>query len=174
MTQATDFPTFMSSEFAGLGDGERPDYERIRATVDSMVPFNNFVGIRITEVGPDHAVAETPVDDQMRNHMGTVHAGVLFLAAEVGCAGAFAGAFAARLPEITLFALRDSRITFLKPANGRIRARATVDGRTVAAVHSGALSGRFDLDGKALLFDDNDVLVAKVYFDYVCQIAERD
>jgi hypothetical protein len=66
--------------------------------------------------------------------------------------------------------VRESRCTFLTPAFGRIRAIATVDERIVADVLSRNSTEKFDIDTKALCYDDNDVLVAKFSFDCVCNI----
>jgi uncharacterized protein (TIGR00369 family) len=146
------------------------DLERLRAMVDTMVPFNNFVGVRITELTREHAVAELPVRAELLNHFGTVHAGALFLAAEVAGAGAFSGALAPRILQVQRFVLRESKDTFLKPATGRIRATATVDKQVVASVLAHRSAERFELSGTALLHDDAGVLVARVALDYVAWI----
>ncbi|NMH75829.1 PaaI family thioesterase [Pseudonocardia xinjiangensis] len=147
------------------------DLERLRTVVDSMVPFNNFVGVRITELSREHAVAELPVRDELLNHFGTVHAGALFLAAEVAGAGAFSGAMAPRVLQVQRFVLRESKVGFLKPASGRIRARATVDQQVVTEVLARRSAERFELTGTALLHDDAGLLVARVELDYVAWIA---
>ena len=162
-------PTF-AQVFAGVVDG--PDYGKIREIIDAMVPFNNHVGVRITEVGPEAGIVEIPAGKNMLNHLGTVHAGALYLAGEVAGAAAFCGAFAPKLAELGGFILRDSRILFRKPANGVITARATLDPATVAEVLTGSVTGKFDLDGKAVLHDENGVQVAKMYLDYACFFAE--
>ncbi|MBA3906408.1 MAG: PaaI family thioesterase, partial [Pseudonocardiales bacterium] len=82
---------------------DETDLEHLRSVVDTMVPFNNFVGVRITELTRDHAVAELPVRDELMNHFGTVHAGALFLVAEVAGAGAFSGAMAPRIRQVERF-----------------------------------------------------------------------
>lgn len=155
-----------SARLAAAGAAEI-DLERLRTVVDTMVPFNTFVGIRMTELTRTHAVAEIPVRGELLNHFGTVHAGALFLAAEVAGAGAFSGAFAPRILQVERFVLRGSRVAFLKPASGRIRARATVDHAAAAAVLSRREPERFELSGTALLHDDADVLVGRVELDYV-------
>ncbi|QIZ38716.1 PaaI family thioesterase [Saccharopolyspora sp. ASAGF58] len=147
------------------------DYEKLREITNSMVPFSVHVGVQITEIGPERAVAEIPAEDTMNNHMGSVHAGALFLAADIANGSAFVGAMAARLASVTRFVVRESRCTFLKPAFGRIRAIATVDERIVSDVLSRNSTEKFDIDTKALCYNDNDVLVAKFSFDCVCNIA---
>ena len=148
-----------------------PDYEQIRKTVDTLVPFVNLAGVRLTELGPTSAVAEIPARDAMLNHVGTVHAGALFLAAEVACAGAFSGAVAPRLQHVRTFLLRDTRTTFFRPARGRIRATGTVTSPMLPAAVQRETEEQFDITGKALLHDDSGTLVAKVDLDYLCWLA---
>ncbi|MCX4091549.1 PaaI family thioesterase [Nocardia sp. alder85J] len=148
-----------------------PDYEQIRRTVDTLVPFVNLVGVRMTELGPDSAVAEVPAQPDMLNHLGTVHAGALFLAAEVACAGAFSGAIAPRILHLRSFVLRDTRATFLRAGQGRIRAHGTVASPVLAEVVGRRTEEQFELTGKALLRDDTGALVAKVDLEYFCRLA---
>ncbi|AFU01288.1 YiiD C-terminal domain-containing protein [Nocardia brasiliensis] len=151
-------------------DGAAVDYDYLRAVSQDMVPFGRHVGTVITEIGPERAVVEIPAVDTVRNHMGTVHAGALFTAADIGGAAAFVGAAAARLSTVERLVLRAGTASYRKPALGRIRAIATVDQRELAEVLNAAVSNRFELSGKAVLVDDSDVVVAKFTFDYVCDV----
>ncbi|MFI5606907.1 PaaI family thioesterase [Amycolatopsis sp. NPDC051903] len=148
-----------------------PDYEQIRRTIDTIVPFVNLAGVRITELAAGTAVAEVPAAETMLNHLGTVHAGAQFLAAEVACAAAFSGAIAPRILHVRTFVLRDTRATFLRAAHGRIRAHGTISGPELAGAVRGREAAQFELTGKALLHDDRETLVAKVDFDYLCLLA---
>ncbi len=155
--------------FAGATNGI-VDYERIREIADSLVPFGRFVGVTITEVGPDRAVVEIPDSENLTNHLGTVHAGALFLAADIASAAAAAGAVAPRLARVEYMVVRDARSTFRKPAAGRIRAIATVDEREVRRVLASDAPEQFDLDARARLYDDADGLVARFHFEFACKI----
>ncbi|GAA2805601.1 DUF4442 domain-containing protein [Saccharopolyspora taberi] len=156
--------------YVGSPGGTGPDYEKMCAHANTMVPFSNHVGTRMLEISPERGVVEIPAGEQMNNHLGSVHAGAQFLAAELAGAMAFGGAFAPVLTQVKLFILRSSTAVFLSPGCGRIRAVATLDPRTVSDVLGGTVSGKFELDGKAWLYDDNDVAVAKFYLDYVVDI----
>jgi acyl-coenzyme A thioesterase PaaI-like protein len=156
--------------YAGSSDGTAPDYEKMCEHANTMVPFSNHVGTRMIEISPGRGVVEVPAGEQMHNHMGSVHAGAQFLAAELAGAMAFGGAFAPVIAQVKLFLLRSCTVSFLKPGLGRIRAVATLDPRTVADVLSGEVTGRIKLDGKAWLYDDNDTAVGKVYLDYVVDV----
>lgn len=152
-------------------DPDQPDYDRIRDIAATMVPFGNHAGVRVTELGPDQAVAEIPDEPHLCNHLNTVHAGALFLAADIAGAAAFAGAAAAKLRSVRWFVLREARTSFRKPATGRIRVVATVDERAMRAVLAATAEQRVDVDGKALLYNVDGALVARVSFEYVCEIA---
>lgn len=146
------------------------DYEYLRSVSQAMVPFGRHVGTLITEITADHAIVEIPAVDEVRNHMGTVHAGALFTAADIAGAAAFVGAAAARLPIVERLVLRGGSASYRKPAQGRIRAVASVDLRELFVILAATESGRHELSGKALMLDDDEVTVAKFTFDYVCDL----
>lgn len=148
-----------------------PDYEKLKEVANSIVPFGRLAGVRIIELTPDHAIAEVPAGQDVKNHVDTVHAAAMYLAADFAGAVSVVGAVPAHVGQIEWMVVRGGHSTFLKPATGRIRAVGTVDQRDIRAIARRSGRGRFDVDGKAVLYDDDDVLVAKFTFDYVCQIA---
>jgi uncharacterized protein (TIGR00369 family) len=154
----------------GKVDPDNPDYERLRAIVDKAVPFARHVGIEVTELGPDRAVVEIPNEPHMTNHLRTVHAGALFLAADVAGACAFVGALAPRLSIVDYFVLRDTHVSFRKPAQGRIRAVGSLDQRDVQVVLAATDQQKLEVDGRAVLFDEAGVQLGKVRLDYVVQV----
>ncbi|CUU54542.1 uncharacterized domain 1-containing protein [Parafrankia irregularis] len=151
-------------------DPSAPDFARICEIANAIVPFRRFVGIDITQVDPDHSVVEIPARPDLTNQLGTVHAGALFLAADLAGAAAVAGAMAARLSRFESLVVRNARSSFRRPARGRIRAIGMVDEREARRVLAGTGPERFDLDVRAVLYDDDDVIVARFGFDYVCAI----
>ncbi|MFE3279643.1 YiiD C-terminal domain-containing protein [Nocardia sp. NPDC059239] len=146
------------------------DYEYLRSISQQMVPFGRHVGTLVCEISPGHAVVEIPAVDEVGNHMGTVHAGALFTAADIAGAAAFVGAAAQRLHAVERLVLRGGTVSYRKPAQGRIRAIATVDQGELADILAATASARFELSGKAILLDDSEVMVAKFTFDYVCDV----
>src|SRR5579884_1214824 len=75
-------------------DPAAPDYDHVLRVAAGIVPFGNHSGVRVTELGPEQAVVTIPDQPHLGNHMGTVHAGALFLAADIAGAAAFLGAAA--------------------------------------------------------------------------------
>lgn len=166
MTTELKTPAGFSAVFAAV-DEDNPDFALLQRLVSTLVPFGTHAGVTVTELGPDRAVAEIPDQPHLANHLRTVHAGALFLAADIAGACAFVGAVATRLSAIGSFVLRDARTAFRKPAVGRIRAVGTMDRRDIEAVLGATGEQRLDVDGRAHLYDQAGVLVGKVQLDYV-------
>lgn len=144
------------------------DYDYLRTASHALIPFGNHVGTVITELGPERAVVEIPAGGPVTNHMGTVHAGALFTAADIAGAAAFVGAAATGLTRVKRLVLRGATSAYKRPATGRIRAVATVEPQDVAGVLASTGTERFAITVPVALLDDADVLVAEFGFDYVC------
>ncbi len=102
------------------------DYEAIRGGLELAIPFNVHIGLRVVEVGPGHAVVRLPEEPRLLNHVGSQHAGALFSAGEAASGGAFVGAFADIMGEITPLA-ENADIAYMKIARGPIDATASLD-----------------------------------------------
>jgi acyl-coenzyme A thioesterase PaaI-like protein len=129
------------------------DYDALRDGIGAAVPFNNHIGLEVTELGPGTATVRLPDDEALRNHVGTQHAAGLFAAAEAASGGAFVGAFAERMGEIRPLA-SNAEIAYTKLAKGPIEARAELAG-------GAELLERLDADGKvsfpvAVTLTDNE------------------
>lgn len=116
------------------------DYESMRASLTAAIPFNQTIGLEVTELGPGHATVRLPDDERLRNHVGSQHASGLFAAAEAASGGAFLTAFAERLGEIRPLASK-AEISYTKLATGPIDARAELP-------DTDSLLATLDADGK--------------------------
>ncbi len=117
------------------------DYEAIRGGLEQAIPFNRHIGLQVGEVGPGRGVVTLPDRDDLRNHVGSQHAGALFGAGEAASGAAFVGAFAERLGELTPLA-QGAQIAYKKIAKGAITATGTL------GEDRDALLSRLDADGK--------------------------
>ena len=95
------------------------DYEALLTGLQQAIPFNNHVGLEYVEVSEGKAVVRLPDAANLKNHVGSQHAGALFSAGEAASGGAFVGAFAEHLGAITPLA-RSAQIDYLKLAKGPI------------------------------------------------------
>ncbi len=116
------------------------DYETIRRGMAAAIPFNKHIGLEVTELEAGRATVRLPDDERLRNHVGSQHASGLFAAAEAASGGAFVGAFAERLAELTPLASA-AEIRYEKLARGPIDARAEL-------ADEAELLGRLEAEGK--------------------------
>ena len=99
------------------------DYAAVAAGYEQIVPFAKHIGLKVRSIGPGTATVALPDEDELRNHVGSQHAGALFTVGESASGGAFVGAFAEHLGTLTPLAER-AEIAYLKIARGDITATA--------------------------------------------------
>lgn len=97
------------------------DYEAIRKGLESAVPYNGHLGLEMVEIAPGRGVVRLPDRAEIRNHVGSQHAGALFSAGEAASGAAFVGAFAERLGELTPLA-ESAEIAYRQLGQGVITA----------------------------------------------------
>ena len=54
------------------------DYEALRAGLQAAIPYNNHVGLEYVEVATGKGVVRLPDAENLKNHVGSQHAGALF------------------------------------------------------------------------------------------------
>jgi hypothetical protein len=116
------------------------DYEAIRGGLELAIPYNAHLGLRVVEVGPGHATVRLPDDARLRNHVRSQHNSALFSAGELASGGAFAGAFADIITELTPLA-ESGEIAYHEIALGPIDATGRI------AADLDALRTTLDADG---------------------------
>jgi len=100
-------------------------YDAIRDGFGMTVPFVRHTGIMLQEVGCGVATAMLADTPELRNHVGTMHAGALYTLGETASGAAIAGAIAPILGEARPLATA-ARIEYLRAARGEIVATATI------------------------------------------------
>ena len=102
------------------------DYDAIRAGLQAAIPYNVHLGLEVAEVAPGRGVVRLPDRAEIRNPVGSQHAGALFSAGEAASGAAFVGAFAERLGDLTPLA-ESAEIAYRKVAQGVITATGRLD-----------------------------------------------
>ncbi len=133
-------------------------YDIVRKQLSRTVPFAKLLGLVVEQIDAQGASASLEPAAHLNNHVGTLHAGVIFTACEAASGAALAGAL---LPSImkTRFVVRDARIAYLKPAKGRLLTRARL------ARPSDAVLAELERDGRADIVVDVDARVEDGYAD---------
>jgi acyl-coenzyme A thioesterase PaaI-like protein len=102
------------------------DYDAIRAGLQTAIPYNVHLGLEVAEVAPGRGVVRLPDRAEIRNHVGSQHAGALFSAGEAASGAAFVGTFAGRLGDLVPLA-EGADIAYRKLAQGTITATAQLE-----------------------------------------------
>jgi uncharacterized protein (TIGR00369 family) len=128
------------------------DFDAIAKGMTMAVPFAGHLGITVTSMAEGEAVALLPERDELKNHVGSQHAGALFSVAETASGAAFVGAFAERMGDVTPLA-RSAEIAYEKIAKGPIEAKATLDMPKEEALATLDNTGKVEFPCKVALTD---------------------
>jgi acyl-coenzyme A thioesterase PaaI-like protein len=141
------------------------DEAMLRQALVTAVPFNALLGIEVLEIKPGRGVVLLPDAERLRNHVGSQHAGALFLAGEAAGGAAFVGAFAAEMDAIT-FLLRGARIAYERLARGEVLATCEI-GDEIARVRADlGAAGRTRLTAPVEVTGRDGTRLAALELDY--------
>ena len=135
------------------------DFDALAAGMTQAVPFAGFLGVTVTSMGEGEAVARLPERDELKNHVGSQHAGALFSVAETASGAAFVGAFLERMADVTPLA-RDAEIAYEKIARGPIEAKATLGMPKDEALATLDSAGKVEFPCEVVLSDAEGTQVA--------------
>ena len=137
------------------------DEHGLREMLESIVPFNKHLGLKVCSVEDGSARVELPQRDELLNHVGTQHAAALFAAGEAASGGVVLGSFVQMLEKITPLT-RHAEIKYRAPAQGTIAATATLALDKNQALAQLEARGRVEVPVKVELFDEQDSKVASM------------
>ena len=135
------------------------DFDLIAKGMTQAVPFAGHLDVEITEISEGEATVLLPDLPELKNHVGSQHAGALFTAAETASGAAFVGAFAERMGDVTPLA-RSAEIAYEKIANGEITAKATLGVDAAKALATLDAEGKVEFPCEVELSDGDGQRVA--------------
>jgi acyl-coenzyme A thioesterase PaaI-like protein len=135
------------------------DFDLIAKGMTQAVPFAGHLNVEITEISEGEATVLLPDRPELKNHVGSQHAGALFTAAETASGAAFVGAFAERMGDVTPLA-RGAEIAYEKIANGEITAKATLGVDAAEALATLDAEGKVEFPCQVELSDGDGQRVA--------------
>ena len=118
------------------------DFDLIAKGMSAAVPFAGHLDLEIVEVSEGEATVLLPDRPELKNHVGSQHAGALFTAAETASGAAFVGAFAERI------------------ANGTITAKARLGVPAAQALETLDAEGKVEFPCEIEMTDANGTVVA--------------
>lgn len=135
------------------------DFDLIAKGMTQAVPFAGHLNVEITEISAGEATVLLPDLPELKNHVGSQHAGALFTAAETASGAAFVGAFAERMGDVTPLA-RSAEISYEKIANGEITAKARLGVDAAEALATLDAEGKVEFPCEVDLSDGDGQRVA--------------
>jgi acyl-coenzyme A thioesterase PaaI-like protein len=135
------------------------DFDLIAKGMTQAVPFARHLNLEIVEISEGEATVLLPDLPELKNHVGSQHAGALFTAAETASGAAFVGAFAERMGDLTPLA-RSAEIAYEKIANGPITATARLGIPAAEALNTLDAAGKVEFPCQVELTDAEDTRVA--------------
>lgn len=140
-------------------------YDMIRQQMVGSLPFVRHCGIDLVSIGDGTAEARVTDRAEVKNHIGTPHAGVIFTLAETASGGAMAGAMAPVLASIRPVAAQ-ATIQYLTVAKGDLRAVART-GRSGADLRAELeSSGKVRFPVEVEILDGADQPVSKMVVEW--------
>ncbi len=127
----------------------------------AALPLNRHLGVEVLEVAAERGVCQLPEREELKNHVGTQHAGALFTVGEAASGACVLGALGERLATVTPLA-KSATIAYKKPARGPITATARVTEPVEAVLERLGREGKALLDVAVSLEDGAGLLVAEM------------
>jgi acyl-coenzyme A thioesterase PaaI-like protein len=133
----------------------------------TAIPFNSFIGIKYSD--DKDFILEMEKSPNYLNHINTVHA-----SAQCALAEATSGEFLLRTfseyADNIIPVVRKVGLKFRKPAEGKIRSKASMDKEMIENVKNDIVNkGRSMLTVKVEVFDANDNLTMQSEFEWFIQ-----
>jgi uncharacterized protein (TIGR00369 family) len=147
------------------------DFDLIAKSMGTAVPFIAHLGIEVTAMSEGEATALLPDRPELKNHVGSQHAGALFAVAETASGAAFVGAFALRMGDVTPLA-RSAQIAYVKVARGPIEAKAKLGIAAGDALAKLDADGRIDFSVEVEMSDGEGDTVATATVDWNVKLKE--
>ena len=141
------------------------DFDLIAKSMPPAVPYIGHMGIEVTAMEEGAATALLPDRPELKNHVGSQHAGALFGVAETASGAAFVGAFAVRMGDVTPLA-RSAQISYRKVARGPIEAKAKLGTPVPEALATLDAEGRVDFSVEVEMTDAAGLVVATATVDW--------
>lgn len=140
-------------------------FDMIKAQLSTIVPFQNFVGITLLDVGDGVASATLAQRDEVSNHINTVHAGAMFTLGEAASGAAMAGALAPVILSMRPVAAT-AGIAFKRIAKGVLTAHAKTSAPGSDLMKTISDEGKVAFDVIVDIRDASDETVAEMTINW--------
>lgn len=140
-------------------------YEMLLEHMRTNIPFAGHARVALLTMGPGVATARLEDEPEVKNHIGSQHAGALFTLGESASGAAMAGAFAAKILELRPVAAT-AQIKYEKVAHGPITAHAEVSRPASELLEELEREGKVRFDVNVSMLDAEEEQVASLVVNW--------
>ncbi len=137
----------------------------LKAALVEAVPFVKHLGVEMLDTSDGAAQCRLKLDDRVKNHLGTLHAGAMYTLAETASGMAMATIFADKMFTLKPVAA-GAEVQYLKLAKGDVTAKAEAKDSPDQLRSQLEADGKVRLDVAVSLYDESGREVAKMTFDW--------
>ena len=134
------------------------------------IPFHDLVGIDVTVESDGTSRVSAPDTPKLKNHLGTMHGGMIFTLGEVAAAVSLTALLGRQLVDLRAIT-QSATIKYLKPARGAISARGKVEMTADEIVLASKSQPSLTVPIAVVLEDSAGVVVATLRVEWF--VAER-
>lgn len=125
------------------------------------LPLNRHLGVEVLDATATAGACRLPDREELKNHVGTQHAGALFTVGEAASGACVLGALGENVATVTPLAKKAS-IEYKKPARGPIVGTASITEPVAAVLDRLAGAGKTTFGVHVVLTDATGLVVAEM------------
>lgn len=129
------------------------------------LPLNRHLGVEVLAASPTSAACKLPDREELKNHVGTQHAGALFTVGEAASGACVLGSLGEHMATVTPLAKR-ATIEYKKPARGPIVGTATLAEPIAGVLDRLAATGKTTFGVLVSLTDASGLVVAEMNVEW--------
>ena len=138
----------------------------IKMIMIEAVPFAKYMGIEILQAEEGHAKCGLALRDELKNHLGSMHAGAIYSMAETASGAAMASIFKDQLMTLKPVAA-SAEVRYLKLAKGNLTATAKATESADGLREKLAQDKKVRFGVQVSIEDERGVETAQMDFDWV-------
>ena len=141
----------------------------------TKIPFNSFLGITKSD-GSGTSLLELHESEQLRNHLGTVHASAQFALAEATSGEYLIQKFQDIIEKVRIVpVVRRAEVKYKNPARGQLKAKASISDEIAGKVASSIeQKGRALIPVKVELSEKDDTITMSATLEWFVQKIEEN
>lgn len=138
----------------------------LASVMDTSVPILEKLGVMTIDLGPGKSVVQVNSTPFHENHIGTIHAGVLFTLAEYTSGSCLFGSLVGDMDKI-FCVVKDAHIDYLKGARSSAVASAELPVESIIKARDAAIAGEKVEVPVSVIIKSGDAIASRCRFTWI-------